>query len=161
MSGKLDTAFDIQLANAPWAVDAATWSHTPLSAIQGSISTDVCTQSTVDLAGYVLLPGLINAHDHLELPSFPTSVARRINHLSAMQRSGLPKSTSSMPEPSLNTFRCHSTLGSGGGQSAISSQVSPPSAITTESIRLSLHLDFPSASSANLDGLTPSHSIVI
>lgn len=71
MSGELGTAFDTRLANAPWAVDAATWSHTPLSAIQGSISTDACTQSTVDLAGYVLLPGLINAHDHLEFALFP------------------------------------------------------------------------------------------
>jgi cytosine/adenosine deaminase-related metal-dependent hydrolase len=70
MPGELDTAFDIRLANAAWAVDAATWSQTSLSALQGRIS-HASAQSTVDLTGYVLLPGLINAHDHLEFALFP------------------------------------------------------------------------------------------
>jgi ubiquinone/menaquinone biosynthesis C-methylase UbiE/cytosine/adenosine deaminase-related metal-dependent hydrolase len=71
VSEELDTACDVRLANAPWAVDAATWSHVPLSSLRGVISTDACTQLTVDLTGYVLLPGLINAHDHLEFALFP------------------------------------------------------------------------------------------
>jgi cytosine/adenosine deaminase-related metal-dependent hydrolase/ubiquinone/menaquinone biosynthesis C-methylase UbiE len=46
---------------APWSIDAKTWSTAPL--------VNISTQ--LDLSGYVLLPGLVNAHDHLEFALFP------------------------------------------------------------------------------------------
>jgi cytosine/adenosine deaminase-related metal-dependent hydrolase/ubiquinone/menaquinone biosynthesis C-methylase UbiE len=67
----LNRPCDVRLTNAAWATNAATWSHTPLSILRGLVSTDARAQSTIDLAGYVLLPGLINAHDHLEFALFP------------------------------------------------------------------------------------------
>ncbi len=63
----------LQLYNAPWATSARTWSTAPLASIDGRLTLDTPppTPASLDLTGYVLLPGLINAHDHLEFALFP------------------------------------------------------------------------------------------
>ena len=67
----LNKPCDVRLTNAAWATNASTWSNSPLSILRGLIVNDACPESTIDLTGYVLLPGLINAHDHLEFALFP------------------------------------------------------------------------------------------
>jgi cytosine/adenosine deaminase-related metal-dependent hydrolase/ubiquinone/menaquinone biosynthesis C-methylase UbiE len=51
----------LSVINAPWAETPDQWNHSDLST--GS--------EVLDLSGYVLLPGLVNAHDHLEFALFP------------------------------------------------------------------------------------------
>jgi cytosine/adenosine deaminase-related metal-dependent hydrolase/ubiquinone/menaquinone biosynthesis C-methylase UbiE len=64
-------AFDMQLANAPWSASESTWNVFPLSVQDKLFVTQDTPHSSLDLTGYVLLPGLINAHDHLEFALFP------------------------------------------------------------------------------------------
>ncbi len=65
----------LRLTQARWSVDARTWSETQLTledkriALPNDGLDEGATQ--LDLSGYVLLPGLINAHDHLEFGLFP------------------------------------------------------------------------------------------
>jgi cytosine/adenosine deaminase-related metal-dependent hydrolase/ubiquinone/menaquinone biosynthesis C-methylase UbiE len=62
----------LRIVNAPWSANAFHWRRAPLDIDNGHISTcDQIDISTLDLASYVLLPGLINAHDHLEFALFP------------------------------------------------------------------------------------------
>ncbi|WP_263384158.1 methyltransferase domain-containing protein [Granulicella arctica] len=61
-----------QITNARWSVNATTWNHHPLTIDGNQIApANSRHDDTLDLAGYVLLPGLINAHDHLEFALFP------------------------------------------------------------------------------------------
>jgi cytosine/adenosine deaminase-related metal-dependent hydrolase/ubiquinone/menaquinone biosynthesis C-methylase UbiE len=53
-----------------WANSPSAWSKDPLSIAYGRIASEPHSES-LDLTGYVLLPGLINAHDHLEFALFP------------------------------------------------------------------------------------------
>ncbi|MCU1322816.1 MAG: putative methyltransferase [Acidobacteriaceae bacterium] len=62
--------FAQSLINAPWAITPHTWDDSPLSIRSGSITSSRATNN-LDLNGYVLLPGLVNAHDHLEFALFP------------------------------------------------------------------------------------------
>ena len=65
------TAFDMELANAPWSASESTWNVSPLSVQDGLFVARDTRHGALDLTGYVLLPGLINAHDHLEFALFP------------------------------------------------------------------------------------------
>ncbi len=65
----------LQLACARVAVDANTATEHPLNICDGRIVSASAGFEAgfepVDLSGYLLLPGLINAHDHLEFNLFP------------------------------------------------------------------------------------------
>jgi cytosine/adenosine deaminase-related metal-dependent hydrolase/ubiquinone/menaquinone biosynthesis C-methylase UbiE len=61
----------VALRPAAWAESPSTWSTEPLSVVEGRIACVTADSETLDLTGYVLLPGLINAHDHLEFSLFP------------------------------------------------------------------------------------------
>ncbi|WP_035349039.1 methyltransferase domain-containing protein [Edaphobacter aggregans] len=63
--------FDLQLANVPWSANESTWDVSPISVQDGLFVARDTPHSSLDLTGYVLLPGLINAHDHLEFALFP------------------------------------------------------------------------------------------
>lgn len=73
--GTVGPAARLQLTNARWSTGPSTWSDIPLSIEDGRIMTDGplsrSAADTTDLSGYALLPGLINAHDHLEFALFP------------------------------------------------------------------------------------------
>ncbi len=62
-----------RLQGAPMSIDGTHWNHHPLAIQDGFFRTaDAQTDlATLNLTGYVLLPGLINAHDHLEFSLFP------------------------------------------------------------------------------------------
>jgi cytosine/adenosine deaminase-related metal-dependent hydrolase/ubiquinone/menaquinone biosynthesis C-methylase UbiE len=65
----------IQLINARMAIDHDTLGEAVIVVADGRIEAmcdkvDTATQA-LDLSGYVLLPGLINAHEHLEFGLFP------------------------------------------------------------------------------------------
>ena len=48
------------------------WSSTPITIVSGNFSNRRSSPAApLDLSGFVLLPGLINAHDHLEFALFP------------------------------------------------------------------------------------------
>ena len=68
-------ASSLQLTGARCALGAATAVHSALTIRCGRIAwigeASHAAASTVDLTGYLLLPGLINAHDHLEFALFP------------------------------------------------------------------------------------------
>ena len=69
-------AQSLQLINAPISLGPDTWLEGTLSIEGGRIASiaknDEPSSSVVlDLSGYVILPGLINAHDHLEFGLFP------------------------------------------------------------------------------------------
>jgi ubiquinone/menaquinone biosynthesis C-methylase UbiE len=57
----------LTLTNARRAASSTAWSTTSVTTLDHSGH----QSETLDLTGYVLLPGLINAHDHLEFALFP------------------------------------------------------------------------------------------
>jgi cytosine/adenosine deaminase-related metal-dependent hydrolase len=65
----------LQLVNAPIGSGPDTWNNEALRIEDGRIaSTDGpadAAATALDLSGYLVLPGLINAHDHLEFGLFP------------------------------------------------------------------------------------------
>jgi ubiquinone/menaquinone biosynthesis C-methylase UbiE len=61
----------LQLQGAPWAIDDSNWANTPVVIQDGLVTTPNLIAQSLDLTGYLLLPGLINAHDHLEFALFP------------------------------------------------------------------------------------------
>ncbi len=64
----------LRMENAPWSATPASWNKGALSADNGRfVMTDVALSPSpaLDLSGYSILPGLINAHDHLEFAVFP------------------------------------------------------------------------------------------
>jgi cytosine/adenosine deaminase-related metal-dependent hydrolase/ubiquinone/menaquinone biosynthesis C-methylase UbiE len=67
----------LTLRPTAWANSPATWFTDTLSIAEGRISSTL-QEASLDLTGYVLLPGLINAHDHLEFALFP-NLGRALN----------------------------------------------------------------------------------
>jgi cytosine/adenosine deaminase-related metal-dependent hydrolase len=63
-------SLQVTLRPTAWAESPSTWSSEPLSIIEGRIASTKHADN-LDLSGYILLPGLINAHDHLEFALFP------------------------------------------------------------------------------------------
>ncbi len=65
----------LRLAHAPWSIDSDTWQDAALivegERIAGTVNDQGRSTECIDLSGYVLLPGLINAHDHLEFALYP------------------------------------------------------------------------------------------
>lgn len=61
----------MRLRGARVAVDACTAMRRDIEIRDGRISFDAAGGNAVDLSGFLLLPGLINAHDHLEFNLFP------------------------------------------------------------------------------------------
>src|SRR5579875_763838 len=59
------------LAGGRIAIDAQEAVHTDLSFCDSRISHATQTANIIRLDGYIVLPGLINAHDHLEFGMFP------------------------------------------------------------------------------------------
>jgi cytosine/adenosine deaminase-related metal-dependent hydrolase/ubiquinone/menaquinone biosynthesis C-methylase UbiE len=69
------SATHLRLAHSPWSADSATWQDAALviegERIAGTTNDPGRRTKCIDLSGYVLLPGLINAHDHLEFALYP------------------------------------------------------------------------------------------
>jgi cytosine/adenosine deaminase-related metal-dependent hydrolase/ubiquinone/menaquinone biosynthesis C-methylase UbiE len=61
---------EVTLRPSAWAESPSTWSTESLSIMEGRVNSTP-QKTTLDLTGYVVLPGLINAHDHLEFALFP------------------------------------------------------------------------------------------
>ena len=74
-STRSHSASEITLANARVAVGPSAAHYAHISIQQGNIAdiTDwsVPSRSELDLSGYMLLPGLVNAHDHFEFSLYP------------------------------------------------------------------------------------------
>ena len=72
---KLRKRTRLQLVGACWSTGPQTWEQHPLTIDEAYIAFPESKVSTaprlLDLSGYTLLPGLINAHDHLEFALFP------------------------------------------------------------------------------------------
>lgn len=69
---KLQKLTSLQLLNARSSTSPFQWSAETLHSIKGRIATVPDREAHVlDLSGYTVLPGLINAHDHLEFALFP------------------------------------------------------------------------------------------
>jgi len=75
---------DLELVNARYATGPAMWGEGTVSIKDDRIasigSSTRVAGLTFDLSGYSLLPGLINAHDHLEFGIFPR-LGRNVNDL--------------------------------------------------------------------------------
>ena len=70
-----DPEFRFQLTNVQMSVGPDTWRDGVIRIEEGRIGS-ICDQGdaseqALDLSGYFLLPGLINAHDHLDFGLFP------------------------------------------------------------------------------------------
>jgi len=63
----------LELSHAPWSIHSQEWSSDSLLIEDAKVRIGVRSAASdlLDLSGYVLLPGLINAHDHLEFALFP------------------------------------------------------------------------------------------
>jgi ubiquinone/menaquinone biosynthesis C-methylase UbiE/cytosine/adenosine deaminase-related metal-dependent hydrolase len=83
------TLVDMKLSGATVACSAELVTKSGVSVIDDSIHSLRCGRSApdsryeVDLTGYMLLPGLINAHDHLEFALFPRLGGNRYLNCSA------------------------------------------------------------------------------
>jgi len=60
------------LANTKWAAGPETWDSAPLGIEDGFlVKAEYVNSESLDLTDYLILPGLINAHDHLEFALYP------------------------------------------------------------------------------------------
>jgi ubiquinone/menaquinone biosynthesis C-methylase UbiE/cytosine/adenosine deaminase-related metal-dependent hydrolase len=68
-------ATHLRLRHARWSSGPDTWEDATLlvegERIAGTIHDPARSVESIDLSGYALLPGLINAHDHLEFALYP------------------------------------------------------------------------------------------